>query len=88
MELLNSLQSLDKTVKDEITVLPSTVLGDKRYGVINLSVANLRVAPEHSAEMATQSLLGTAVRVFNKKRTAGIYCKPLIITLLGLIMMV
>ncbi|MFH0733963.1 MAG: C40 family peptidase [bacterium] len=66
-ELLNSLINLDKTIKDEITVLPSTVLGKKHYGVINLSVANLRVAPEHSAEMATQALLGTAVRVFDKK---------------------
>ncbi len=65
-ELLNSLKEIDNTIQSEITVLPSSDLGEKHYGVINLSVANLRVNNEHSAEMATQSLLGTAVKVFKK----------------------
>ncbi len=65
--LLNELNTLEIAYKDQISILPSKILGDKKYGVINLSVANLRVNPDHSAEMATQALLGTAVKVFNKK---------------------
>lgn len=60
---------LDKTTtkyENNITLLPSKKLGVNKFAIVNLSVANLRVKPEHSAEMATQSLLGTAVKVFNK----------------------
>jgi SH3-like domain-containing protein len=65
--ILGELNKLKIEYKDEIALLPSQMLGTKKYGVINLSVANLRVNPDHAAEMATQSLLGTAVKVFNKK---------------------
>ncbi len=64
---------LDMTLKeaginftDEIEVLPSQKLGDKIYGVINLSVANFRVKPDHPAELVTQAILGTPVKVYKK----------------------
>jgi cell wall-associated NlpC family hydrolase len=50
------------------SVLPSKDLGDKIYGVANLSVANNRYMPSHSAEMATQTLLGTPLRLLKKER--------------------
>lgn len=37
------------------------------YGIVNLSVANLRTKPSHSAEMATQLLLGTQVDILQKQ---------------------
>jgi gamma-D-glutamyl-L-lysine dipeptidyl-peptidase len=51
-----------------IELLPSKDLEDKIYGVVNLSAANIRTKPEHSAELATQALLGHPVKVFTKKR--------------------
>lgn len=60
-ELLSSLQSLK--FKDEIIVLPDSSVGDKTYGLINLSVANLRSVPKHSGELATQALFGTPVKI-------------------------
>ncbi|GJQ64022.1 MAG: cytochrome c [Melioribacteraceae bacterium] len=54
-------------MEDNIDVLPEEELKEKIYGIINLSVANLRSHPKHSAELATQSLLGTPVKVYKKK---------------------
>ena len=36
---------------------------EKTYGILNVSVANLRVKPDFSSEMATQGLLGMPVKV-------------------------
>lgn len=63
------LQKLNKfNISDQIELLPEAELEDKIYGIINLSVANLRTKPDHQAEMATQALLGTPIRVLKKER--------------------
>lgn len=55
-----------KDFVNKITLLPSNDLGDKTYGVITLSVADIRVEGKFSAEMATQAILGTPVRILQK----------------------
>ena len=60
-ELLSGLKELNPT--DQITVLPDSTVGDRFFGLINLSVANLRSTPRHSAELITQALLGTPVKI-------------------------
>lgn len=67
--LLNRLGKVAKTVIDSITLLPDPSLGAKNWGLVTLSVCNIRSNPAHSAEMATQALLGTPVRVL--KRSGG-----------------
>ncbi|TYP96676.1 NlpC/P60 family protein [Sphingobacterium allocomposti] len=49
-----------------IHTLPDTSVGAKQWGVVNLSVANLRTKPAHSAEMATQLLMGAVVDILQK----------------------
>ncbi|GAB5555636.1 MAG: C40 family peptidase [Saprospiraceae bacterium] len=51
---------------DSIEVLPSTELGKDVFGLVNLSACNIRSNPKHSAELATQSTLGTVLRVWEK----------------------
>ena len=58
-------------VVDEIKVLPEKKLKGKIYGIVNLSVANLRSTPKHPAELSTQALLGTIVRIY--KSRGGFY---------------
>lgn len=70
-KLLSELKSHNLKFKDEISLLPSKELGGKIYGVVNLSVANIRSLPDHPEEMATQALLGTPVKIF--KKTDGFY---------------
>jgi uncharacterized protein YgiM (DUF1202 family) len=51
---------------DSIQVLPADYLGKKTKAIINISVANLRSAPSHSSELATQATLGTIVKVYKQ----------------------
>lgn len=54
--------------QDSIAVLPLNALGEKVYALTTTSVANLRSAPGHSQEMATQALLGTPIRVLKQQK--------------------
>ena len=49
-------------------LLPDSSLTDRSYGIANLSVCNNRIRPEQSAELVTQILLGTPVRILKKER--------------------
>lgn len=65
-ELIEKLLNDKFNVKNEVEILPSKKLEGKIYGIINLSVANLRTEPKHPAELATQALLGTKVKVLKE----------------------
>ena len=65
--LRDSLTANNISFIDSVTVLPMAELGDKTHAIINISVANLRSNPKHSAELATQATLGTPVKVLKKE---------------------
>ncbi len=66
MELIEQLNKEKISTADKIELLPSKDLGEKIYGVINLSVANLRANPDHPEELSTQAILGTPINVLKK----------------------
>lgn len=70
-DLLNKLKKFNLSFTDRIHLLPGQNLGSKIYGLVNVSVANIRSTPEHEAELATQALLGTPVKIF--KKASGFY---------------
>lgn len=51
---------------DSLVTLPQEELGEKIWGLITVSVANLRSGPGHSKELVTQALMGTPVRILKK----------------------
>ncbi|MFN8206475.1 MAG: C40 family peptidase [Bacteroidales bacterium] len=63
--LQSSLQKAGIAWKDSINLLPDPEL--KPYALVRLSVANLRSAPSHAAELATQALLGSPLLVLEAK---------------------
>ena len=65
-KLLNQLKTEKVAFIDSIQVLPAQSLGTQTFGVVSVSVANIRSQPAHSAELATQATLGTPVKVLNK----------------------
>lgn len=68
-ELLRFLRERSSyTLVDSLLVLPDPALGPRTFGVVSLSVANIRTDPDHGAEMGTQATLGTPVRVLKKRR--------------------
>ncbi len=65
-ELLSKTHNAGIEIQDSIILLPDASVGDKTYALINVSVANLRTRPAHSAELATQALMGTPVKLLKK----------------------
>jgi len=65
--LLKKLEEKGIEFEDKIKTLPSNILGDKTYGIVNVSVCNIRSKNGHSQELATQSLLGTPIKVLDQK---------------------
>ncbi|MDR3132833.1 MAG: C40 family peptidase [Prevotellaceae bacterium] len=61
--LLENLRQANAKVVDSVEVLPAAAVGDKVYGVINVSVADTRTGADYSEEMATQLLLGAPVEI-------------------------
>ncbi len=67
-------QALDSALKasgtkyyNQVELLPAQVLNGQIEAVVNVSVANLRSQPKHAAELATQALLGTPLKVWQKE---------------------
>lgn len=67
--LLQKLAAARLTYSDSIQNLPAGILGEQTYGVVTISVANIRSQPRDAAELATQALLGMPLRVLDKDRS-------------------
>lgn len=66
-ELMTALKTTYPVVIDSVNVLPDINLGEKRWGIITVSVANMRTDPGEDAELGTQVLMGSLVRILKKK---------------------
>jgi gamma-D-glutamyl-L-lysine dipeptidyl-peptidase len=66
--LLQRLRDNKLNYTDSILVLPSASLQSQHFGVVTISVANLRTQPSHRAELATQATMGTALKVWKRER--------------------
>ncbi|KAA3653265.1 MAG: hypothetical protein DWQ10_18570 [Calditrichaeota bacterium] len=55
-------------IQDFITVFPDSTVGEKKWGLITVSVANLRTEPRYSAELANQVMMGTFVEILKKQK--------------------
>lgn len=65
--LLNEAAKRHLNVKDSIRLLPDKALGDQTWGIIYNSVGTLRADKRYSAELVSQALLGTPVRILEKE---------------------
>ena len=68
-ELITTARKMTLQIKDSIRLLPDKALGNRNWGVINNSVADLRSKPAYGSEMVTQVLLGMPVRILEKSRS-------------------
>lgn len=65
--VVKMLERSGRRYADSITVLPDASTVDKPWGLITVSVCNIRTNPSHAAEQSTQALMGTPVRILNKR---------------------
>lgn len=66
-ELLRAISEKKVETIDSIAVLPDTLSDSRFFGLVTISVANLRREPDHSSELVSQSLLGTPVMILKKQ---------------------
>lgn len=67
--LLSGLEEKAYEVKDSLQLVPdSAALEGKMYGIVNLSVCNMRVEDDFSSEMTTQALMGMPVKVLQHRK--------------------
>ena len=64
--LFRKLDSAGISYLDSITVLPASRVDSTPYALVNISVANLRKNHKHSAELVTQALMGTPLKVLDE----------------------
>lgn len=50
----------------EVQLLPVDEFKENPWGIVTLSVCNIRGKARHSAELLTQALMGTPVKIYNK----------------------
>jgi gamma-D-glutamyl-L-lysine dipeptidyl-peptidase len=74
--LKNKLKTANINFIDSIQILPSEDLNGKTFGLVTISVANLRSNPKHSAELATQATLGTPVKILKKEGSWSLIQTP------------
>lgn len=67
----NALAAIRRIVRgevlDSIKVLPDSQLGAKRFGIVAVSVGNVRTSPRHPGGMATQALMGMVVKLLKRQ---------------------
>ena len=64
---------MKKLVLLATSLLISLALNAQQWGIVNISVCNMRDTPKYSAEMVSQAILGTPVQIL---RTGGDYNWP------------
>jgi len=70
--LIDALRkNLKEEVVDSIRVLPDRTLGNYKNGIVIIDVGDIRHEPRKQAELITQVLMGTVVKLLKK---AGGYC--------------
>ncbi|HAH23245.1 MAG TPA: glycoside hydrolase [Prolixibacteraceae bacterium] len=62
-EVMDSLSKLKIAYTDSVLVLPELSMGEKTWALATLSVSNIRSGPDHAAELVSQALMGTPVKV-------------------------
>ena len=65
--LLDTMAGMDLQVLDSMRILPDAQLADKTWGLVTLSVIPMRKNPKYSAEMVSQTIMGTPVKLLDKK---------------------
>lgn len=66
-EMIRLIREAGGEIIDSLQLLPEASVGDKSWGLIAVSVASIRTRPSHPAEMATQAVMGTPVRILKKQ---------------------
>lgn len=67
IEIINYLLDKKLVYNDSLRVIPDTSEIKKIWGLVTLSVCNIKKDPSHSSELVSQAIKGTPVKILKKK---------------------
>jgi len=65
--IIKALSNTSIKLIDSILILPDTLVNNKYTGLVTLSVINIRKLPDHRAEMVSQAVLGTPLKILKNQ---------------------
>jgi len=71
MQKIRYLWFMNRTLAFFAALFAATVLYAQQWGVVDISVCNMRETPDYDAEMVSQALLGTPVHVLRLSEALG-----------------
>ncbi len=75
-EISEYLENQKVEYTDNLIVLPDLSKITKPWGLITVSVANMKGEPTHSSEMVSQAIMGTPVRILKKRGSWNLVQTP------------
>jgi hypothetical protein len=66
-EVIKYFDSSGFEYSDSLQILPDTTQIKKTWGLISVSVCNIKKTPSHSSELLSQAVMGTPVKIFKNK---------------------
>ena len=66
-EIINYLVNYGYEYSDSLLIIPDKTRIEKPWGLVSLSVCNIKKNPSHSSELVSQSIMGTPVKILKKK---------------------
>lgn len=65
--IIKTLSNHGNKLIDSILILPDTLINRKYFGLVSISVTNIRRYPDDRSEMVSQAILGTPVKILKIK---------------------
>ncbi len=66
-DITNYLERAGYEIYDSLILLPDTTKVAKPWGLVTLSICNIKSEPSHSSELVSQALMGTPVKILKAK---------------------
>lgn len=66
-EIIAYFTSSGREFSDSLTILPDNNQIKKSWGLVSISVSNIKKSPSHSSELVSQTIMGTPVKILKKK---------------------
>jgi gamma-D-glutamyl-L-lysine dipeptidyl-peptidase len=67
VEIMTYLARSGYELLDSLLVLPDPDVIRKTWGLVSISVCNIKKTPSHSSELVSQAIMGTPVKILKKK---------------------
>ena len=57
----------NESVELQVSLLPDSTVGEKKWGLITVSVGNVRAQPGYASELVNQAMMGTFIEILQKQ---------------------